>query len=308
MYEKVKVKFVAFFIHLTLIFFIVTKPLAGSVFESAILNLSENEYDQLPQHFMQFRDLYEFGENVILRNAVRTLESQKDFLPPFKKIVHANGVCLSGQWKMSHQLKYSGLFKSGTIRPIIARVSSAFNATKKGDYRAFGLAGKVFSKDYLENQKGHSSNFFMVDDLGGTKIDQFAKTELSNMPKISKTWEIVKNLLFAVKVALSFKKADSHPEVRQLYELSEVDLVKGESVKTPQHIKAVISDKMLLNQESDFRDEVTQMVYDNKELIFNIMVKESNSWKFMGEMIFNRSYLSPACDHELHFHHPKFRP
>ncbi|PIP88899.1 MAG: hypothetical protein COW01_04915 [Bdellovibrionales bacterium CG12_big_fil_rev_8_21_14_0_65_38_15] len=281
----------------------------GSNFNSVWNQVSSDQY-QLPKNKISFHSLYGFFKDKIKKNAKRTLSDRSDILPQFNKLAHPNGICLKGTWNIDQESIYSGYFKKGSKALIIARASTALSHTKRGKYRAFGFAGKIFAQDENDfDSKVKTANFFMVDDLGGTKAEHYTDVAMLNEPAVSKTTDVIIHVAYAIKLALTFGKADNNAGIRQLYEISE--LGNDKNVITPKwmNVQARVQNKI---DEDDFRDELNVDNYQG-ELVFDISVanKEDEqgqkNWKRIGTINFNESIVSNSCDHRLHFHHPKWR-
>jgi len=258
----------------------------------------------LPQEKVSFFKLYSDGKDVISHDAKRTLEDDSDILESFNKLAHPNGICFKGVWEIDSDNIFSGYFKNGTKTPIIARASTAMSHTTNDSTRAFGFAGKLFSTT-SENKK--SANFFLIEDLGGTDAKHYTDAVLSNEPSVSFSYEVLKNIAYAIKVSNAFSQADKHPTIRQLYEISSLDETKN--IITPKWMK-IEAKNPKQNNKKDFRDELT--IADGENLIFNIFVAnkkvdEKKVWQKIGAITLNSSVVSESCDHRLHFHHPKWR-
>jgi len=270
--------------------------------------VKSNPYKELPQNEVSFGKLFTWSKNIILADAKRTLENRADILPNFEKLAHPNGVCMQGLWEITENNPYSGYFKQGSQALIIARASSAMSNTKKGETRAFGVAGKLFpTTDPLQTNSEPSANFFVIDDLGGTKAKHFTDVALTNAPPLTTNSEVLKYILYGLKVSSAFKEADKNPTERQLYEVSEL-AEKGE-VKTPRWMR-VTAKKGQTVDAKDFRGEFK--LKESQELVFDIAVANSEvdgkkEWKSIGTITFKESIASYACDHQLHFHHAKWK-
>jgi len=270
--------------------------------------VKSNPYKELPQNRVSFTKLFTWKKNIILEDAKRTLKERADILPPFEKLAHPNGICLKGIWQIDQPNPFSGYFKQGSRALIIARASSAMSNTKQGEIRAFGLAGKLFpTTNPLQINNKPSANFFVIDDLGGTKAQNFTDVSLTNTPPISTNIEVLKHIAYGLKVTSAFEKADKNPTKRQLYEISELG-EKGE-IKTPRWIK-IRAKKQINSSNKDFRDELK--IDGSKKLIFTIEVadkKRENKkiWQEIGTLSFDESVTSYSCDQQLHFHHPKWK-
>jgi len=279
-----------------------------SSFKNVWSEVKSDPYVNLPQKKVSYFKLSKNGENIISKNAVRTLNEDADLLEPFEKLAHPNGICFKGVWKIDIENPYSGFFKKGSESLIIARASSAMSHTKSGNTRAFGFAGKLFGTmkpDFLS--KTPSANFFLIDDLGGTDAEFYRDVSLTNEPSVSFTMEVVKNLAYAVKVANAFSDADKNAGIRQLYEIS--SLGESEEVVTPKWMKIEVASANK-SKAKDFRNELK--IDTAKHLIFNVfiadkMIDEKREWQRVGTITLDESVTSESCDSRLHFHHPKWR-
>ena len=70
----------------------------------------------------------------------RTLDSSADLRwgadrKGFRRLVHPNGVCLIGQWRIVEETGYSGYFSKGSTALVVARYSTCSTETKR-DARA----------------------------------------------------------------------------------------------------------------------------------------------------------------------------
>ncbi|MBT7609299.1 MAG: hypothetical protein HN576_06055 [Bacteriovoracaceae bacterium] len=283
----------------------------GSSVDSVWEQMTSDQYKK-PQNKISFASLIGFFKNKIKQSAERTLSDKSDILPQFNKLAHPNGVCLRGKWEITKENPYTGQFRKGTIANIIARASTAMSGTKKGELRGFGFAGKLFPIDENDlNPKVKTANFFLVDDLGGTKADHYTDVEMTNEPAASKTTQVLLHLAYALKLAITFGKADENPGMRQLYEISELNETQTRTAKTPKWMKVSAVPGQKVN-EKDFRDELNIKNYRGT-LAFNIDVaskedeKGNKNWKTIGKINMTDSVVSNSCDHRLHFHHPKWK-
>jgi len=270
---------------------------------NSIWNIVESDpYKQLPNNKVSYFSLFKDDNSTILRDAKRTLNSQEDILPYFNKLAHPNGICFKGTWNILEDSIYSGYFKKNSKALIIARASSALSNTKKGEIRTFGFAGKLFPTTNPNKIIKKTANFFLIDDLGGTKESYYSNTELINAPKVSFNIEILKNIFYALEVKNAFEKADKNPNIRQVYTISQLN--EQNKVITPKYMK-IKAINIFKKDKNDFRDELQ---INSKELIFNIFVSEDKmSWNKIGNIILNKSIRSVSCDHNLHFTHPKYK-
>ena len=265
----------------------------------------------LPQERVSYSKLFHGSVDLISRNARRTLSSDENILEYFDKLAHPNGVCLKGVWKIEKENPYGGYFKYMSEALIIARASSAMSNTKRGENRAFGMAGKLFpTMNPLEINDAKSANFFVIDDLGGSDAEYYTDVSLTNEPDVSFTTTILGSLAYGLKVASAFSDADKNSGIRQLYEISHLKESNTSAVLTPKWMKIEAKEHQTKYGVNDFRDEF--MLKDKETLFFNIFVASREKdgvkdWQKIGRITFNASIVSITCDHRLHFHHPLWR-
>ncbi len=272
--------------------------------------VASDELEDLPQNEVSFFKLSSFKEDTLLKDAHRTLENHSDILEPFEKLAHPNGICFKGIWDIDTENIYSGYFKKSSQALIIIRASSVMSNTQSVDTRAFGFAGKLFPTTNPNSKNSeYSANFFLIDDLGGTNSKHYTDVQLTNEPPLSITFEVVKNLLYALKVSHTFAKADENQNIRQLYEISELGESDNKNIITPKWMKIEAKNSTKMDAK-DFRDELK--IHDGAKLIFtifvaNTMIKTEKEWQKIGTITLDTSMVSESCDHRLHFHHPKWR-
>jgi len=286
---------------------VIAADYTGSRFNDVWLQVRSDPYEKLPMTKVSYGSLL---KGRIQKAAKRTISSREDLLSHFDKLAHPNGVCFKGVWNISEENPYGGYFKQESEGLILVRASVAMSETKKGSYRAFGFAGKLFST--LDDEEiVETANFFTINDLGGTKDEHFTDVTLSNAPPTTFNWSIVGSFFYAMKLLSAFKAADSDPNVRQVYEISELGEEDPSTVRTPRWMAIRAQEKQTVDQ-ADFRDELS---LDNRDenLIFDILVADredsdaSKNWKAIGTIELDESVASESCDHRLHFHHPKWK-
>lgn len=273
-----------------------------------IKNAGSYESGALPIANVTLADMLSWtGEN-IREAAWRTLDDRSDVLPHFQKLVHADGICMAGTWNITAANPYTGYFADGSRGQIIARVSEASGHPEFGDYRAFGFAGKIYpTADAGSSAKYQTANFFTVDDLGGTKTPHFTEQTLTNQPPTTKNSQVLAALDKVLAIGAAFGLADSHIGVRQVYEISELGLAPGARAKTPAFIAISASSDTQKFDAIDFRDELRLENYGGS-MRFDIAVGSTReSLTKIGYIEMTDYALSVGCDHNLHFHHPKWR-
>ena len=273
-----------------------------------IKNTGPYETEALPVSSVSLGDLISWTSENIRQAASRTIDKRSDVLPHFQKLVHADGICMAGTWNITQSNPYTGYFADGSRGQIIARVSEATGHPKRGDYRAFGFAGKIYpTSDAGSAEKYQTANFFTVDDLGGTTTAHFTKQTLTNQPPTTKNSQVLAALDKILAIGTAFGLADTHIGVRQVYEISELGLAVGARAKTPEFIAISASPDTQRVDAVDFRDELKLENYGGS-MRFDIAVGTTrDNLTKIGYIEMTDYALSGGCDHNLHFHHPKWR-
>ncbi len=260
-------------------------------------------YDSLPEYRTSYSKFFSDGVDLLANSVERTLHDQDDVLPRFQKLVHPIGICFAGTWKITAPSPYTGYFANGSDGLIIVRASEAMGVAEAGNFRAFGLAGKIFPTNDANDQTPYpTANFFTIDDLGGADSDSFLDLPKSNEPATSIHLSQLGMLATITKIARTFSAADSNPGIRQVYEISELT-VGPQAAQTP-HWMALVSENDERTGDADFRDELRLANYPGG-LVFGIQVAgDDGTFRRIGEIRLTKEALSDGCDHVLHFHHP----
>lgn len=267
----------------------------------------------LPQYKVSSKGFFErIGKtktNLLVRDSIRTVSEQEDYYDRIKKLLHPNGVCLSGTWEITEPSNYTGYFAQGKKGLIIGRASTALTNTKEGRNRGFGFAGKLFATmDADEVVK--TSNFFLIDVLFGTHAKHYLDVSLTSQPKTGFDFF---NLFTGLIAAKALFKADQDPQLRPLYPISELGLGANEVPVTPTWMMIKAADNMPRVDEKDFRNELNTTQYPDN-LNFDIYVsdkthnsKKLDQWQRLGQIKLDQSLVSYGCDRRLHFAHPKIK-
>lgn len=282
-----------------------TDTYVGSRFQDVWKQVTSDPYAVLPHQKVKLTSLFTFFHNYLLDAASRTLDDKSDLLPPFQKLVHFNGVCFAGTWNITEENPYTGYFEKGKIGQIIVRASVANSPTERGSLRAFGLAGKLYpTNDPNDPRVLKTANFFTIEDLGGTLTPQFLDATLTNEPLFTKRFP---GLLIGTAIGITFGRADSHPNLRQVYPIAELGMKNISKAKVPGWIMLKAAPGQRRVEFPDFRDELRLQNHDGK-LVFNISVSSNREqgWQQIGFINLTQDVASYSCDHRLHFTHDKF--
>lgn len=281
---------------------------ADSSFREVWNQVSSDPYAETPHYEVSFFSFFHWFTDRLRQAADRTLSDHSDLLPPFRKLVHANGICFAGTWNITEENPYTGYFAKGSHGLIIARASAATSETTNADYRALAMAGKIFpTTDVNETQALPTANFFTVDDLGGTKTPHYVDTLMTNHPAATSRLS-VSAAAIAVEALKAFRLADKSPGVRQMYEVAELGLGEPASSHTPDYFGLQAAAGQVTSNAADFREEL-RLTNRGGHLVMNIFVagSEAAPWQRIGYVDFTQEAFSDSCDHRLHFHHPRWR-
>ena len=263
--------------------------------------------------------------------AMRTIASHADLRwgGPGKKgvqrLVHPNGICLTGIWDITVDTGYTGYFAKGAKGLVIGRYSSGLSA-RRGEARTLSMVGKLFpTMDPL--LKSRPASFITQEDLGGSYTRDIHGALLRNAPDISplRRGFGIGTLLLTV---FAFMRVDRRTTIRQVYEVAELGKAPGTPTFCPRYMQLqIVSPKIGGDEDTaDFRDEVLAQIYDRgnprpqRDLVFQIQVSNKGEvrgiinkrlveadWKPIGTITFDRAAASYNGDFVIHFHHPKWR-
>ena len=242
-----------------------------------------------------------------------------------RRLVHPNGICLSGIWEINEDTSYTGFFSKGAKGLVIGRYSSGL-AARRGGARTLSIVGKLFPTTN-PTEKHRTASFITQEDLGGTFSPGIHDALLRNAPSITPLNRGF-GLGTLLLTAFAFMRVDVRNTIRQLYEIAELGKPPGTPTRCPQYMQLrIISDKIGGDDETaDFRDEVLTQIYDRgnprrqRDLVFQIEVSDTGEvrgllnkrlvgadWKPIGTITFDKAAASYNGDFVIHFHHPKWR-
>ncbi len=296
-----------------------SKPI-NARYEDLVKVLFDQPYTTLPRYKVTkslFKGKGKNAENYLLNDAKRTLSSNVDLLPEDQgqKLLQANGICFAGEWLIHKESEFSGLFSKGTRSPVIARASVSFSGTQKKERRALGLAVKLLPDDLGDNP---SLNVLTLHSVGGLKTPYLYELSLDNEPPlgriprlrdISTALTLKSIFLDADKQAGSLDPSISYRSVSSLAAFGQEE--RAQKIISPRWLRFSPASSSRVDR-NDFRDELRVENYSQQQLKYTIEVasaevgsKSKAQWQNIGELIFNSSVTSKACDTRLHFAHPK---
>jgi hypothetical protein len=281
------------------------------------------------------RGILPFGAPYLFRKATeRTVDSGADLRwgingKGFRRILHPNGVCLTGQWRITEKTDYSGYFENGRTALVVARYSTCCTETRRGHTRSLSLVGKLLpTTDPAHSTPLRTANFITQEDIGGAHTDFINDAELRNAPDttVARRGAGVPTLLVTGAV---FQSVDKQPSIRQLYQIAELDKPKTQPTRTPEFMRLLVVPEQLRieGQLLDFRDEVMAQIFDRgdpepkRTLTFSIEVTDEGTttgpalrlrrtfrnWRRIGTLTFDNAVISYNGDFVIHFNHPTWR-
>jgi hypothetical protein len=281
------------------------------------------------------RGILPFGRAHLFRQAVeRAVDSNADLRwgpdrKGFRRLLHPNGVCLTGLWEITEETAYSGYFRQGSRALVVGRYSTCCTETRRGHTRSLSLVGKVFpTTDPNHPQPLRTASFITQEDLGGDHTDYVNDAELRNAPD-TRAWRRGSGVPVLLLEGAFFLRADKEPTHRQLYQIAELGKPEGEPTRTPVFMRLLVAPDQprIAGEALDFRDEIMAQLFDKgdptpkRTLTFHIEVTDEGStrgtpgfqrrafrnWRRIGSMVFDNAVASYNVDFVIHFNHPTWR-
>jgi hypothetical protein len=281
------------------------------------------------------RGILPFGTSYLFRKASeRTVDSGADLRwgrdgKGFRRLLHPNGVCLSGEWRITEESEYSGYFAKGSAALAIGRYSSCCTETRRGHNRSLSLVGKLFpTTDPNHSTPLRTANFITQQDIGGARTDFINDVELCNAPDTTGLRRGVGLPILLITGAV-LGTVDKQPTIRQLYQIAELGESKTQPTQSPQFMRLLVASEQprVAGDGLDFRDEVMAQIFDKdnpepkRTLTFYIEVTDDGvtrgtalrqrrtiqNWRRIGTLKFNNAVISYNGDSVIHFNHPTWR-
>ena len=292
---------------------------ASSRFINLKNTLFATPYDELPSYKVSrklFGPSKDNEKNKLLQAARRTFDDTSDLIsfPSGQKLLNANGICFVGEWRITQENPFTGLYKKGVISPAIIRGSVALSGTRQKNKRSFGMAIKLLPHDLGQ---APSLNAFVLHSMGGIRTKNLLDLSMDNQPPLGRLPNF-RDISTALRLRSDLEKADKEkgakrPSVsyRPVNDFAKYNQDK-DNVIAPKWLKLKPQTETRID-EDDFRNEFNVASYPNNNIRYAIEVaadtdngKKANAqWQEIGELILNKSVTSKACDTQLHFTHPK---
>jgi hypothetical protein len=268
------------------------------------------------------------------RATERAIDSQTDLRwgpdrKGFRRLLHPNGICLTGKWEITESTGYSGYFKKGSEALMIGRFSTCCSETRRGHSRSLAFVGKLFPTTDRDDARSFvTANLITQQDLGGDSTDFINDLELRNAPNTT-FWRRGAGFPTLLLTGLVFGIVDKQPTIRQLYPIAELGKPPHEPTRAPRFLRLLVAKEQPRIQGDflDFRDEIMTQIYDKgdpiprRELMFDVEVTDDGSefgplflqrrsftnWRRVGTITFDEAIASYNGDFVIHFNHPTWR-
>jgi len=268
------------------------------------------------------------------RDSERTIDSKADLRfgadgKGFPRLLHPNGVCLTGRWSIDQKTEYSGYFSTGSQALIIARYSTCCTETRRGQMRSLSLVGKLFPTiDPNHAEPLRTANFMTQDDIGGSETEFINDVELRNAPDTTATRR-GSGITVLLIVGVVFGRVDNKPSIRQVYPIAELGKPPDQPTRAPQFMRLLVApgQQRIPGAQLDFRDEIMAQIFERgdpipkRALTFNIEITDEGTttgsavkerrtfqnWRRVGSIAFDNAVVSKNGDAVIHFSHPSWR-
>jgi hypothetical protein len=247
----------------------------------------------------------------------------------YRRLVHPNGICLTGLWQVTQDTGYSGYFRNGSRALVVARYSTCCRETRRGHVRSLSMVGKLFpTTDPDHVAPLWTASFITQQDIAGDYNDYINDVELLNAPNTTALRRGF-GMPLLLLVGIVFSRVDKRPSMRQLYQIAELGKAQGEPTRAPTFMRLTVAPDQprIEGAELDFRDEIMAQIYDRgdarpkRTLTFSIEITDDGethgppfrerrtfrNWRRIGTMTFDQAVVSYNGDFVIHFRHPTWR-
>ena len=247
----------------------------------------------------------------------------------FRRMLHPNGICMTGVWEITEETPYSGYFRKGSRGLMIARYSTCCTETRRGHMRSLAMIGRIYpTMDPDHPEPLPTANFITQEDIGGENTPSINAAVLRNAPDttVSRRGSGMPILLMT---GLVLNLAEKKPTIRQLYQIAELGKPPGEPTRAPEFMQLTLAPAhpVISGPDLDFRDEILAHIYDRgdpiprRKLVFHIQTSDTGTtrgtplkerrtitnWKTIGTMTFDAAVVSVNGDRVFHVNHPAWR-
>ncbi|HEY0160730.1 MAG TPA: hypothetical protein VGF28_25820 [Thermoanaerobaculia bacterium] len=285
--------------------------------------------------FSVLRGILPLGINwVLLDAAKRTLASHADLRwgkdgKGFQRLLHPNGICLTGIWEITEETPYTGYFAEGARGLTIARYSTCCEETRRGNTRSLSMVGRIYPTIDPEHADPlPTASFITQADIGGDDSRTINDAILRNAPNTTGHRRgLGIGVLLATGLALNI--AEKKPSIRQVYQIAELGKPPGVPTRSPEFMQFRVAPEqpVIEGDALDFRDEIMAQIYDpgdptpKRRLRFLIETSDTGvtrgpalkerrditGWRTVGSVTFDAAVASFNGDRVIHFNHPPWR-
>lgn len=247
----------------------------------------------------------------------------------YRRMLHANGICMTGLWEITEETPYTGYFRQGSRGLIITRYSTCCTETRRGNTRSLSMIGRIYpTTDPNHPEPLPTACFITQEDIGGEDTPSINEAKLRNAPNttVSRRGGGMPILLLS---GLVFKRAEKQPTIRQVYQIAELGKPPAEPTRAPEFIQLTVApgQPVIPGDGLDFRDEIMAHIYDpgdptpKRKLVFDVETSDTGTthglpirerrditnWKKIGTITFDAAVASFNADHVFHVNHPAWR-
>ena len=238
-----------------------------------------------------------FGPPYLFRQATeRAVDSAADLRwgperKGFRRLVHPNGICLTGLWQITEDTGYSGYFHNGSRALVVGRYSTCCRETRRGHVRSLSLVGKLFptvEPDHVAPLR--TASFITQQDIGGDYDAYINDVELLNAPNTTALRRGFGMGILAV-FGIMLSVVDTRPTMRQLYQVAELGKAQGEPTRAPTFMRLTVAPDQprIEGAGLDFRDEIMAQIYDRGDVRPNARSRSTSTLPMTGRRTARRS-------------------
>jgi hypothetical protein len=274
------------------------------------------------------------GKWHFLAAAKRVLASDSDLRwgpdgKGFRRLLHANGICMTGVWEVTEETPYTGYFRKGSRGLMIVRYSTCCTETRRGHTRSLSMIGRIYpTTDPDHPEPLPTASFITQEDIGGEDTPSINAAKLRNAPNTTATRR-GSGMSILLLTGLVLNIAEKKPTIRQVYPIAELGKPPGEPTRAPEFMQITVApgQPVIPGGDLDFRDEIMAHLYDpgdpapKRKLVFDVETSDTGTthglpikerrditnWKKIGTMTFDAAVASFNGDHVFHVNHPAWR-